>query len=151
VLEEGVVDRPKRRLSGALTALIGVGATSIAAAQPLEHDARGAGVLTTARGPVAVSGVTYVTRDEPRRHSFSATTAMGTVTFSGGEAAWRDATHAQAPIDSVLRLTREGFSDDAASGVCDFEISADATYLKTVACRATTAGGDYALRFEAAG
>jgi len=145
------VDRPKRRLSGALAALVGAGMASLAAAQPVEHEVRGSGVLTTARGPVAVTGVTYVSRDEPRRNSFSVTTAMGTVTFSGGEAAWRDATHAQAPIDSVLRLTREGFSDDPASGACDFEISADATYLKTVTCRATTGGGDYALRFEAAG
>ncbi len=137
-------------LAGLLAALAGAGAPLTALSQPMELEIRGSGVLSTDRGPVAVTSVTYTHVPDPARHAFTAQTAAGAVTFSGGEAGWPDKTHASVALDSVLSLARSGIKDET-SGTCDFEVTADLTYVKAVTCRATTPSGGYALRFSLGG
>jgi hypothetical protein len=116
--------------------------------ESLQMDITGVGALTSAGAEKSISSITYVTFADPKRTSFSVTLPDRTVTFTGAQEAWSDDTHEVLTLDTIMVLAAGAVKDLPASGACQMEIAADATFVRKVDCSATTDQGAFALSFR---
>jgi hypothetical protein len=94
--------------------------------------------------PMKCNGVMYMDAPRTGRVSFGVMLDEGTWNFSGARAERPDAMHYHLLVDGVSG-PNEDSDRSPATGVCDVEMSIDATTVRSLICTADTAGGGLSL------